>query len=74
MKNITRHTGILEIMKRLPSSRNGNPRYLAIVDGYAFKTSVDSSYGYCITNYDGRLVTVTIGSHYNQATLNTINS
>ena len=74
MKSITRHTGKLEVISRLPSSVNGNPRFLATVDGYQFRTAVDSSNGYSIQNYDGRQVTVTLGSHYGVLTLNTIHS
>lgn len=73
MKNISRHTGILEIVERLNSSKNGNPRYLCRVDGYTFRTAVDSSHGYSITNYEGKQAEVTIGSHYGVVTLNSIN-
>ena len=72
MKNVTRHTGILEITKRLPSSSYGNPRYLIRIDGYTCKTGVDSMHGYSVPNYDGKNVEVTIGTHYGSATLNTI--
>ena len=73
MKSLTRHTGILSITKRLPSSANGNPRYQFIIDGYIAQTAVDSMHGYSITNYDGKEVTVTLGTHYGSLTLNTIN-
>lgn len=72
MKNITQHTGTLRVIKRLPPSVNGNPRYLISVDGFTCKTAVDSSYGYSVTNYDGKEVTATIGTHYGQATLNSL--
>jgi len=72
MKNITQHTGTLEILSRLPSSINGNPRYLIKVDGFTCKTPVDSSYGYCVTNYEGKQVQATIGTHYGTATLNSL--
>lgn len=72
MKNITRHIGRLEIIERLPSSSNGNPRYLISVDGFTCRTQVDSSHGYSITNYAGEIVEATIGTHYGSATLNTI--
>lgn len=72
MKNITQHTGKLEILSRLPSSLNGNPRYLLRVDGWTCKTSVDSSYGYSVTNFDGKQVQATIGTHYGTATLNSL--
>ena len=74
MKNITRHNGILHIIKRLDNSRNGNPRYLLSVDGFTCRTMVDSTHGYEVTNYEGCEVTATIGTHYRQATLNTVNA
>lgn len=72
MKNITRHTGTLEVITRLPSSANGNPRYLLRVDGFTCRTAVDSSLGYKVTNFDGKRVTATIGTHYGKATLNSV--
>jgi hypothetical protein len=74
MKNITGHTGLLEIIERLPSSANGNPRYLLRVDGWTCRTAVDSSLGYSVTNYDGKRVAATIGTHYGNATLDTLRS
>ena len=72
MKNITRHTGKLSVIKRLKSSVNGNPRYLLEVDGYRFSTTPDSMHAYGVTNYDGKNLVVTIGSHYGVLSLNTI--
>jgi hypothetical protein len=72
MKNITRHTGKLQIIKRLPSSRNGNPRYLLKVDGWTCRTSVDSSLGYSVTNFDNKIVEATIGTHFGNATLDSV--
>ena len=72
MKNITRHQGKLEIVKRLPNSINGNPRYLLRVDGWTCRTPVDSGLGYCITNYNGKDVEATIGTHYGVSTLATV--
>ena len=72
MKNISRHNGKLEVIQRLPNSINGNPRYLLRINGITCKTAVDSTYGYCITNYDGKEVNATIGTHYGTATLDTI--
>ena len=72
MKNISRHNGKLEVIQRLPSSINGNPRYLLRINGITCKTAVDSTHGYCITNYDGKEVNATIGTHYGTATLDTI--
>lgn len=72
MKNITRHTGVVSDIKRLPSSYFGNPRYSFMIDGYRVTTAVDSMHGYEITNYEDKQVTVLIGSHYNKLTLDTI--
>lgn len=72
MKNITAHRGILEVIERLPSSLNGNPRYLIRVDGWTCKTRVDSNLGYKVNNYEGKQVIATIGTHYGVATLYTV--
>lgn len=72
MKNVTAHRGILEIIERLPSSSNGNPRYLIRVDGWVCKTGLDSNIGYKVTNYDGKQVIATIGTHYGKQLLYTI--
>lgn len=72
MKNITRHTGILENVQQFDTSRNGNPRYTATVDGYSFYTGVDSVHGYSITNYEGKLVTVTLAYQRGKVTLQSI--
>ena len=63
MKNRHEHTGTLYIIERMPSSTNGNPRYKAMVNRFVFCTMVDSSYGYSITNYDNKPVTVVVGEH-----------
>ena len=72
MKNVTRHTGKLEILSRLESSRNGNPRYLLSVDGITCKTGVDCMIGYEAPNYDGKQVVATIGTHYGSAQIQTV--
>jgi len=72
MKNITQHIGKLEIIKRLPQSANGNPRYLLRVDGFTCCTAVDSHHAYEVPNMDGQNVIATIGTHYGKPTLNTI--
>lgn len=72
MKNVSRHQGKLEVLKRLPSSLNGNPRYLIRVDGFTCKTAVDSGYGYSVTNFDGKEVIAYIGTHYGIATLDSL--
>ena len=72
MRNITRHEGILKIIKRLNSSLNGNPRFLISINGFTCKTGVDSMHGYCVENHNNKPVIATIGTHYNTATLNTL--
>ena len=72
MKNITRHTGTLEMIKRLPNSLNGNPRFKLRCDGWTFSTTPDSMNGYVVENYVGKEVIVTLGTHYNQCQLDTI--
>jgi hypothetical protein len=72
MKNITVHTGILEVIQREISSRMGNPRYLVMLDGYTAKTLVDSPLGYSITNYDGKRVKAEIGLHYGTRTIQNV--
>ena len=88
MKNITRHTGKIRFIKRLKNSKDGNPQFvLSVMDdvnyrlnypekglGWTFRTPKDSMLGYTIQNYidiDAD-VTVTIGTHYNTCTLNSI--
>jgi hypothetical protein len=72
MKNVTVHEGTLQVIKREPSSVNGNPRYLVMLDGYTAKTAVDSSEGYSITNYDGKRVKAEIGLHYGTRTIQNV--
>lgn len=72
MKNLTRHTGLLEIVSRLPSSKNGNPRYLLRVDGTTCRTQVDSMEAYTLEKYNGKQVEATIGTHFGVATLNAV--
>ena len=81
MKNITRHTGKIRLIKRLNNSYLGNPQYiLAIMDspnkdlGWTFRTPKDSMLGYQIENYIDKDidVTVTIGTHYRTTMLNSI--
>lgn len=69
MKNLTKHIGLFEIIDRLPSSQNGNPRWLVRVDGWTCRTPVDSSIGYVAQNFHGAIVQATIGVHYGVATL-----
>lgn len=72
MKNLSTHIGKLEIVKRLNSSRDGNPRFLAKCGGFTFRTQVDSMIGYYIDNLDGKECRVTLGTHYGVCTLASI--
>lgn len=74
MKNITRHTGTLSVVKRLPSSKSGNPRYLVNVDGYLVSTQPDSSIAFEVTNFDGKEVAAEIGTYYGAPTLHRVES
>jgi hypothetical protein len=69
MKNVTRHYGKLEIIRREQSSINGNPRYLLRVDGYLCVTTPDSSMAYSLPNLDGKQVEALIGTHYGKTSL-----
>lgn len=72
MRSKTTHIGKISKIKRIDTSRYGNPRYQFVIDGYTAKTGVDSMHGYSITNYDGKLVEATLGTHYNSITLDSI--
>jgi hypothetical protein len=72
MKNVTRHIGKLEIIRRENSSVNGNPRYFLHVAGFYCYTAPDSSLGYSVTNYDGRNVIAEIGTYYGRPTLRSV--
>jgi hypothetical protein len=72
MKNTTQHIGMLKIIERLPSSANGNPRYLLQIDGWTCRTGVDSMLGYSVANYDGKMVKARIGTYYGKATVHSL--
>ena len=72
MKQVTKVTGVLTVVKRLPSSYNGNPRYMVKVGDTLARTAVDSSEGYTVTNYRDKEVTCDIGLHYGVATIENI--
>ena len=72
MKNRTRHFGTIENLERLPRSKNGNPRFQFIIDGYRVRTKPDSAHGYSIENYVGKPVEVIVGTHYGKLTLDGI--
>ena len=72
MQNITRHYGVLKIIKRLKRSTNGNSRFLILVDGYRIQTPVDSSYCQHMSHFEGKKVIITAGSHYGKLTLDSL--
>ena len=72
MKNITRHTGTVEQLTRMDSSKNGNPRFSFIIDGYTAVTGVDAMQGYEIQNLEGKNCAAELGTHYGRTTLQSI--
>ena len=72
MKNRINHKGTLQVIERLDNSLNGNPRYRAEVGGLEFVTAPDSVFSYSITNYEGKAVDITVGTHYGRTTLDTL--
>jgi hypothetical protein len=63
VKEIISLTGKLIIVQREKSSLNGNPRYMCMINETPFFTRPDSSYGYMITNHEGKEISV-ICSYY----------
>lgn len=61
--------GKLKIIQRLPSSFNGNPRYLLSIGDTVCRTAPDSPLAYSVTNYDGKMVSAEIGNYYGHPTL-----
>jgi hypothetical protein len=76
MKNTREITGVLKMVRRLPSSTNGNPRYFVSIrcnkpyngeDRYFTcnaKTKVDSSFAYEVDNLFGKEVVAVVGEHF----------
>ena len=62
-------TGKFNVVERLPNSANGNPRFLCMVDGVAFRTAPDSRFTPSITNYQDKIVTVKLRVFYARWTL-----
>ena len=69
-------TGKLINAERFDTSRNGNPRYLCVIqndyDSVMFYTGVDSMHGYGITNYQGKTITVELAYKRGKLTLQSI--
>lgn len=66
-------TGKLTIIKRLPMSNNGNPRYLMDIGGIECQTTVDSGLAYVVPNFTQQTVVATIAPHYGKTSLININ-
>jgi len=66
-------SGNLEVVKRLPSSINGNPRYLVSIGGVKCYTAPDANLAYGITNRADQPVTATVRTYYNRLTIETLN-
>lgn len=70
-------TGKLSITEKMKNSTMGNPRYQFVIvddngDVTSIYTGVDSGYGYEITNYDGKRVTVEYSIVRNKPTLQSL--
>jgi hypothetical protein len=70
-------TGKLHIVKRLKNSVCGNPKYLCSIetengDFTTFETRTNSSYGYSITNYENKIITVELNYFRNNLSLDLI--
>lgn len=74
MKNEQSVVAYLTISRRLPTSRNGNPRFECLLQrsgkpDLVAATGVDSSLAYGITEFTGCTVRAVVGEHYNRLTL-----
>lgn len=77
MKNLSRHTGILHIVKQVKHSANGNPRFELFINetathGVSCGTKPDADYSYEIKNLDGKYVQATIGTYYDKPCLESV--
>jgi hypothetical protein len=72
MNLISRHIGELKILGRLPSSKNGNPRYEVSLDGVTCWTQPDSPLAYEINKFNGNICIGTIGTHYGKNHIDTL--
>ena len=66
---MNKETGIISDLERMPSSKNGNPRYRVVVGGEMFVTQPDSSLAYSITNYRNKKVSIDWRIIRNQKTI-----
>lgn len=79
MKDTQTVKATLNILGRLKSSINGNPKYkveligLTACCGVAFETGTDAMLGYSITNYDGKNVEAEVRYLKNKSLITKIN-
>lgn len=72
---MTEHHGTFRILERLPSSHDGNPRFLCAIEDklsgaeHVCRTAPDSPLGFEVQNMNGEPVRAWIGMHYGKATL-----
>jgi len=48
--------GLLTVVKKMPLSRMGNPKYRVEINNEIFETETNASLGYEITNFDNKNV------------------
>lgn len=65
-------TGTLRIVRRLPSSFNGNPRYLVDINGEDYRTAPDAMLAYGIERFDQKRVTAEVRTLRGKLTLITV--
>ena len=58
-------TGTLNVIKKFPLSKMGNPHYVVSINNKIFETKPNASLGYWITNFDNKKVIASFKS-YNQ--------
>lgn len=71
MKNLSRHHGTFRVVRRLPQSRNGNPRFYCDC-GAPFVTAPDSSHAFDLERYEGKRCEVVVGTLRGKTTLQSI--
>lgn len=74
MRDTETYTGTISGMNRLPSSRNGNPRFLVTIhcdsgEILTARTMPDSMDGYTVRDFEGEHVTAAIGWHYGKLSI-----
>ena len=52
--------GILNVIKKMPLSKMGNPKYRVEINNEIFETRTNASIGYSVTNFDNKKVIATV--------------